>query len=244
VDIEQYVVNPGFALLAAGTFDSGLGETATTAVVQAMVDEQYHTLLHLDASATMRRRRGWSMPETALPLAYKARRHRQRMQGAVHPWQHELTSLAYTTAAEISVNAYLDLVADDEYIQPLHRATASLHSRDEYCHAQIAAEIVKAVYPRFDEERRRFFLDALADGMEAFAANDFATWYRIVDLAAVPDGAPMIQAVEQDPRRKRIFQDFSGLRSLCREMNVLEDLHFDWSSVTFGGTSDTKALSP
>ncbi|MFZ2176489.1 MAG: diiron oxygenase, partial [Rhodococcus sp. (in: high G+C Gram-positive bacteria)] len=45
MDIEQYVVNPGFDLVAHDAFASGLGDTFAIAVHQAMVDEQYHTLM-------------------------------------------------------------------------------------------------------------------------------------------------------------------------------------------------------
>ncbi|RZL84570.1 MAG: hypothetical protein EOP32_03055 [Rhodococcus sp. (in: high G+C Gram-positive bacteria)] len=74
MDIEQYVVNPGFDLVAHDALDTGLGDTFAVAVHQAMVDEQYHTLMHLNASAVTRRRRGWTMPNNALPDVLTLRR--------------------------------------------------------------------------------------------------------------------------------------------------------------------------
>ncbi|MGW1358932.1 AurF N-oxygenase family protein [Streptomyces chartreusis] len=233
-DIEQRVVNPGFALMAADAFETGLGESMTVAVTQAMVDEQYHTLMHLNASAVTRRRRGWAMPDRALPLGHKARRHEERLAAAATPALRRLDQLAYTTVAEISINAYLDLVADDDAVQPINRATADLHNRDEYCHSSIAAEIAKAAYAHLTPEHRRFFLASLADGMEAFAANDYTTWHRIVELTGVPGGRRMLQDVAASAARKRLLQDFGGLHRLCREMDVLDELPFDWSTVSVG----------
>lgn len=232
MDIEQHVVNPGFALLAADTFDTGMGEPMAQAVTQAMVDEQYHTLMHLNASAATRRGRGWQMPESALPLAYKARRQRARMAAAEEEWQRQLTALAFTTVAEISINAYLDLVASDDRIQPINRTTAILHNRDEYCHSSIAAEVAKAVYSRLGAAPRRYFLEALTDGLDAFAANDYTTWERIAEFVRIRDGGQMVRDVMHDPARKRLLQDFSGLHRLCTELDVLADLPFDWSTVS------------
>ncbi|MGI5458726.1 AurF N-oxygenase family protein [Streptomyces sp. CA-249302] len=233
-DIEQRVVNPGFALMATDTYRTGLGEAMALAVTQAMVDEQYHTLMHLNASAVTRRRRGWAMPDGALPLGHKARRHQERLRATSTPGLRELDLLAYTTVAEISINAYLDLVADDPEVQPINRVTADLHNRDEYCHSSIAAEVAKAAYGQLDAEHRKFFLAALADGMEAFAANDYTTWHRIVELTGVPGGRRMLQDVAESAQRRRLLQDFSGLHRLCGELEVLDELPFDWSTVSVG----------
>ncbi len=231
MDIEQRVVNPGFMLIAGDAFETGLDESMATAVTEAMVDEQYHTLIHLNASAVMRRRRGWRMPESALPVGNKARRHQARIEAAACEWQREFAMLAFTTVAEISINAYLDLIADNTEIQPVNRTTAVLHNRDEYCHSSIAVEIAKAAYAHLGEEQRSFFREALADGMQAFAANDFSTWRRIVTLVGIAGGEQMLQDVAHDPSGQRLLQDFSGLHRLCAEMDLLEVIPFDWSTV-------------
>ncbi|MFF7551473.1 diiron oxygenase [Streptomyces olivaceus] len=233
MDIEQHVVNPGFALVTQDVFDTGVDRESTAlAVTQAMVDEQYHTLMHLNASAVTRRKRGWRMPETALPLAYKARRQAQRLAAAATDDERALVSLAFTTVAEISVNAHLDLVAENHDIQPVNRMTAVLHNRDEYCHASIADTLAQEAWKHFSPGQRGYFLAALADGMEAFAAHDFTTWARILDLLGVEGGQEMLRDIASASGGKRLLQDFSGLRRLCRELDVLDSLPFDWSTVS------------
>jgi hypothetical protein len=232
MDNEQRVVNPGFTLIASGAFDTGLGEAAVQAVTQAMVDEQYHTLMHLNASAVTRRRRGWHLPETALPLAKKARRHEERLAAADHLWQRHLTTLAFTTVSEMSINAYLDLMAQDDEVQPVNRVTAELHNRDEYCHSSISKEMAKAVHARLDPERRAYFVEAFGDGLAAFGAHDFTTWRRIVRLLDIEGGEAMMRDVENEPGRSLLVQDYSGLHGLCAELGVLDEVSFDWQSVT------------
>ncbi|MFB8278932.1 AurF N-oxygenase family protein [Nocardia colli] len=236
MDTEQHVVNPTFALVIDETFDTGLEmETLTTSMTQAMLDEQYHTLMHLNASSVMRRRRGWRMPETALPLGHKASRLRQRMERSEHRWQRDLSALAFTTVAEISINSYLDLIAEDDEIQPINKVTATMHNRDEYCHSSIADEIAKAVYHRLGPAERALFREAMVDGLEAFAANNFPTWHRIVDLVGFDGGHEMLREVEHDPSAKRLLSNFSGLHKFCSELDILEELTFDWSTVTVEG---------
>lgn len=236
MDTEQHVVNPTFALVIEDTFDTGLAmETLTTAMTQAMLDEQYHTLMHLNASSVMRRRRGWRMPETALPLGHKASRLRQRMANSEERWQRDLSALAFTTVAEISINSYLDLIAEDDEIQPINKVTATMHNRDEYCHSSIADEIAKAVYDRLGPAERALFREAMVDGLEAFAANNFPTWHRIVDLVGFDGGHEMLRDVEHDPSARRLLSNFSGLHKFCSELDILEELTFDWTTVTIEG---------
>lgn len=234
MDIEQHVVNPGFQLLAEDAFDIGLDESMAVAVTQAMVDEQYHTLIHLNASAVTRRRRGWRMPESALPVGHKARCYQRRVAMAENFEQRALSTLAFTTVAEVSINAYLALISDNDEIQPINQVTAMLHNRDEYCHSSIVDEIVRVAYAHLDLAQREFFLGALAEALEAFAANDYTMWRRIVQLVGVPNGPQMVREVADDPSRKRLLHDFGALHRLCCEMEIIDDLSFDWSTVSTG----------
>jgi hypothetical protein len=231
MDTEQYVVNPTFSLLIQDTYDTGLGESMVTAITQAKVDEEYHTLMHLNAITVTQRQRGWRMPPSELPMGHKARGHLRRANEAANRWQRDLSALAFTTVAEISINSYLDLVAADKEIQVINSTTAELHNRDEYCHSSIADQIAKAVYGRLSPEQRGYFLESLAEGLEAFAANDFATWHRIVDMLQIEGGREMVQDVEHDTSSKRLLQNFSGLHTFCADLEILDDVPFDWSTV-------------
>jgi hypothetical protein len=232
MDNEQRVVNPGFLLIGRHAFDTGMAEAAAVAATQAMVDEQYHTLMHLNASSVMRRRRGWHMPEHTLPVAKKARRHEERLAATSVPWQRDLTTLAFTTVSELSINAYLNLIADDPDVQPVNRVTATMHNRDEHCHSSVTSEVAEAVHARLNAEQRTYFLDAMSDGLNAFGANDFTTWRRVIELVGVDGGEAMLRDVEHEASRTMLVQDYSGLYGLCEAMGALDDIQFDWGSVT------------
>jgi hypothetical protein len=125
--------------------------------------------------------------------------------------------------------ALLYIIAGDTEIQPVHSTTAKLHNRDEYCHASISAEMAKMVYRQLSAGQQHFFLTALAEGLVAFAANDFGAWRRIVDLVGVTDGQRMIDDCEADLARARMLTDYSGRDQLCQQTGVADRIDFAWS---------------
>lgn len=83
---EQRVANPAFALVMEGEFPGLGGEQMNIALAQAMVDEQYHTLMHINASAVTRRKRRAGMPDAALPCSHTATAHQLLRDGATERW--------------------------------------------------------------------------------------------------------------------------------------------------------------
>ncbi|WP_231988654.1 diiron oxygenase [Mycobacterium sp. 1274761.0] len=225
---EQRVANPAFALVMEGEFPGLGGQEMEIALAQAMVDEQYHSLMHITASALTRRKRGYPFADTMLPESHTARAHQRRRAQCAERWQRSLTTLAFATVSEISINAYLDLLADDPDIQVVNSTTARLHNRDEYCHASISDEMAKLVYRVLDADKRRFFLDMLVAGLEAFVATDYTTWAAILQFENVPGWQAMIADVQADKSSSRLVRDYSGLYSLMSELDVIADIDFDW----------------
>jgi alpha-N-dichloroacetyl-p-aminophenylserinol N-oxygenase len=227
---EQRVANPAFALVMDGEFPGLGGQEMEIALAQAMVDEQYHSLMHINASALTRRRRKYAFSDSVLPESHTARAHQRLRAQCAQRWQRSLTTLAFATVSEISINAYLDLLADDPEIQVVNSTTARLHNRDEYCHASISDEMAKLVYDVLDAEKRRFFLDRLVAGLEAFVATDYAAWLAILRIEEVPGWERMVADVRADKSSSRLVRDYSGLHSLMSEMDVLSEVEFDWGS--------------
>ncbi|MDV2475474.1 diiron oxygenase [Rhodococcus zopfii] len=226
VDIEQFVVNPGFASVTGDALGIGPHDTVVVGVMQAMVDEQYHTLMHHNASAVTRRRRGWVLPESVLPASRTVRAHREAVARAESPRAEVLVRLAFTTVAETSISAYLGLLTEDDTLQPVNRATVALHRRDELCHSSLAAELLKIVFADLGSTDRRVLLDALAAGIVAFTGSDTATWAAIVEYEGIPGAQELI--AETSRGGGRVVQDCSAIRSLCTELGVADDLRVDW----------------
>ncbi|EME22123.1 diiron oxygenase [Rhodococcus triatomae] len=214
VDIEQDLVTPAFGLLFRDTFGTGFSDAARAAVVQAMVDEEYHTLMHLNGSSLTRRARGWALPDAALPPAWTVREHRTAVGRCGTPREAALTTLARATVAETSIGDYLALIARDRSVQPVHQATVALHRRDETAHASVAAEMVALVHDALDERDRRTLVDELRAGVDAFTATDLSVWRAVLDVEGVSGGDAMLREVAEDPVRRRFLQDCSAVDRL------------------------------
>jgi hypothetical protein len=225
---NRRVANPAFALVMEGEFPGLGGQDMEIALAQAMVDEQYHSLMHISASALTRRKRGYEFADSVLPESHTARTHQRLRAQWAERWQRSLTTLAFATVSEISINAYLDLLADDPDIQVVNSTTAKLHNRDEYCHASISDEMAKLAYDVLDADKRRFFLDRLVAGLEAFVATDYSTWSAILQFEEVPGADRMVADVRADKSSSRLVRDYTGLHSLMSEMDVLGEVDFDW----------------
>ncbi|MHD0302264.1 diiron oxygenase [Rhodococcus erythropolis] len=226
MDIEKYVVNPGFDVLAEDRLGVGLGDWAAVAVNQAMVDEQYHTLMHFNASSATRRGRGWALPSKALPDVLTVRTRAQALDAAGDHRKIALTELAFMTVAEVSITAYLDLISDDPGVQSINRATIRLHARDEYCHASIAGELAESVCSTLDDEELRIFAVSACTAMRSFASNDYGAWRSILAMEGIGSGDKMIDNLEHSTGSELLVQDFSGLRTLFDRLGVPDRIDF------------------
>jgi hypothetical protein len=231
---EQRVVNPAFSLILQGEFPGLWGEALEISLMQSMVDEQYHTLMHHMASGITRKRRGKPFKDSDLPLPYYSRVHMQLSADAPERWQRSLLTLSFATITELCIGGYLELIAKAPGIQPMNLALARLHRHDEVCHGSINGELVKVLYPQLNKEQQRFLVQALCDALEAYAANDYGTWQTVMKLVGVKGGEEMLLDV-QDAGRKALLRDYSGLYRVFEDLDVLEQIEFDWSSVKVSG---------
>jgi hypothetical protein len=227
---EQRVANPAFALIIEGEFPSLGGPALETALAQAMVDEQYHTLMHLNASLITRERRGIVLPDSILPQPHITAVHSELRDDAPERWQKKLTTLAFCTVSELSISAYLNLLSDDPDIQVINSTTVKLHNRDEVCHSSISGELAKIVYDYLAPAQRRFFVDTMITALRAFVANDYTTWERILEVEGVRDADRMIKEVQEDGSRLNLVRDFGGLHKLLTDMDLVDQVEFDWGA--------------
>ncbi len=223
IDIEQYVVNPGFGLITSDVFGLAPPDAVVLGVMQAMVDEQYHTLMHQNGNALTRRRRGWALPDAVLPACRTLRAHRDAVQRSTDPRHEALVQLAFTTVAETSISAYLALFTGDETVQPVNRATVAVHRRDELCHATLTGELFTTVFTELDVADRERLFEALTAGIDAFTGGDMTTWAAIVEHEGIPGGREMLADTAAATADQPVVQDTSAIRRLCASVGAVEE---------------------
>jgi hypothetical protein len=225
--IEQMIVEPTFSkVLHGSTLGEGSPEFAR-AVLQVAVDEQYHTLMHFNAADVLRQGRPWGFTGAELPLPGLIEQHRARRELQSGERQRDLVDLAFTTVVEVSIDAYLTLVARDREIQPINSSTAAMHLRDEICHASISDELAKHVFVGLGPSEQDFFMREMFYATEQFSIQDFTTWQKIVDLAGLHDGSRLLAESQEIPQARHLVRDNSGVHKLWTELNELAGQRYE-----------------
>lgn len=230
--IEQSIANPAFQLVMSGEFPGVCGQDFELAIAQLMVDEQYHTLMHINGSAVTRQMRGREFSDRVLPGSLVASVHDQHLARCADRHERSLTTLAFATVAENTINAYLDLLAHDREIQVLTSTTVLLHNRDEYCHASITIEIFRRIFEALPPDDRRFLLSKMVAGMTAFVAPDFTTWEAIAEFEGVPGWEEAAAEIREAQGDRPLIKDHSGVYTLLSDLDVLDQVDFDWGTTT------------
>jgi hypothetical protein len=226
VTAEEHVVNPALSVIAnqyLGADDWHFRE----AMQQTLIDEHYHTLMHLRAIERTRAERNietmLDLPPSVTYLRLAALREELS-----EPWQRDLAAITFAVVAEISVNAYLDLLADDQTIQPQNRRVAELHNRDEYAHSKVLAEVAKVMYINMQPAQREFFARTLSQALSAFVAQDYSMWEAILTQLGVAEAAQIIDDTRESNRNATIMRDYSGLHRLAEDLGISAQIDFDF----------------
>ncbi|KAB0500312.1 diiron oxygenase [Pseudomonas vancouverensis] len=226
VTAEEHVVNPALSVIAnqyLGKDDWHFRE----AMQQTLVDEHYHTLMHLRAIERTKVERELDQ-DLDLPPSVTYLRLKALHEELPEQWQRDLAAITFAVVAEISVNAYLDLLADDQTIQPQNRRVAELHNRDEYAHSKVLAEVAKVMYGNMQPAQQAFFARTLSVALSAFVAQDYSMWEAILTQLGVAEAAQIIADTKESNKNATIMRDYSGLHKLAQELGISEQIDFDF----------------
>lgn len=225
---EDLIVNPAFFLIAESNL---LGDDSIhfkEAMRQALVDEHYHTLMHLGAiQRTVRNRAVPAIGEFPPSVTFTTL---QRILSEENDReQRSVTKMCFAIVAEISVNAFLDLLADDSTIQEQNSLVAKHHNRDEYAHGKILAEVAKMVYGNMSASQREVFVETLPIALRAFVAQDYTMWRFILETLNVSGAGEMLSDCSGLETNRALVRDYSGLSKLAEELGIVDRIDFDFT---------------
>ncbi|MGH9076020.1 MAG: diiron oxygenase [Acidimicrobiales bacterium] len=227
ISAEEEVANPALTAIMHGSFPGAEEPRLRQAVQQTLIDEHFHTYMHMLAvERTCDLRQAGAWPET--PPSVTLRRFQAYRSRGASGWERNLAALAWTVVSEVSINAYLRLLSSDGSIQPLHKLVTRLHDLDESAHGRLMVEVAKSVYLHMGPEQRRAFVAALGPALDSFVAHDYSAWGTVVDHAGIQGAGEMIADCAHDPASGTLVRDFSGLARLAEELGVTDQLGFDF----------------
>jgi para-aminobenzoate N-oxygenase AurF len=128
----------------------------------------------------------------------------------------------------MSINAYLDAVAFDMTIQPLHRINTDMHRKDEAAHGIGFSEIVGSVYRRMSAEQQHRFRDYVGQALHDFTAPDLGYWASILEHLDIPRREAILRRQESSTRGMVLKRDYTTLRRLFDELGIKDDIAFNF----------------
>lgn len=221
VEVEHLITNRAISMLTYGEIPGAEDARVRRALQQVLIDEQFHLMAHEWAVEKTYRLRGLEQRDD-IPHSIVFRRLTAAQARYAEPWKRRVLVLLWTAVSEMTINAYLSLLAKAEGIQPLHRVLSDLHDKDELVHNALFLPLTRVILRSGPAEQRRFFIEHIPEAVDAFTAHDFSSWRYIVEREAVPGGQPMIDECEQQAQSNgsRLVSDVSGVLKLQRALET------------------------
>ncbi|MCG7490557.1 diiron oxygenase [Vibrio sp. Of14-4] len=226
ITAEENVANPAFYLMMTDKFPGTHYESMKKNMIQALIDEHYHTYMHMSANFATKRIR--ALNKLVLPHSVSYRHFLKAQEDATESWQKDLLTVVWAIVSEISINAYLSLLEDAKDIQQVHCDIAKAHNLDEYGHAKICFEVAKSIYANMNKKQKRYFVDFLPLALKAFVANDYSVWRATLEQLNFKKVDTIIGDCELTVSKKNLIRDYSGLKHIVFDLEIENEIDFDF----------------
>jgi hypothetical protein len=224
---EDHIANPAFVNIMRERFPGSEHPLIKQTIGQALVDEHYHTLMHVMATALCKRRR--QLAPLKLPESVTLRALRAAQAAAGDSWHRDLIQLCFAITSEVSINAYLSLLSQDDTIQPLHRTLTDMHNRDEFGHMILLVEVARVIYGAMTAAEKELFLRSLPFALEAYVAADFTTWKVILRHLGFAKAEAIVEDSRTAPGGTSLTRDYSGIKLLTDTLGITGQVDFDFA---------------
>jgi 4-aminobenzoate N-oxygenase len=226
---EEYVANPTFEMLKHGVFPGVDRYEAKEAVQQSHIDEVWHTYMHMTAMQRTKEARNLTVePDYSHPVTNE--RLFELCAERSEKWERDILFLVWTVVGELHINNFLELLARDKTIQPMHSLVARLHARDEAAHGPMVAEVMKDIFVHLNKEQRDLFIRTLPDAITALGAQDYGIWSDVLEFAGVPGAIEILADTRRQPGTEMMLTDFSTVERLIRELEIENRVEYDFTS--------------
>ena len=220
VEIESKIISPACNYIIGREVpgvDDGISQQIAS---DTLVDEAYHVQLVINACRVTREQR--DLRELRLPnFALTTNMYREQSYYS-QPWQKILIQLATAIVSEIFISDYLDLLANDQEIQPLNRLTVATHRRDEMAHGSIFKFLTKCIYSELNREQKEFFINVLPKPVRWFANTELNVWKSMLQQIGFDHAESMINDCVAFNEVNLMTMDYTELISLAEEVGMLD----------------------
>lgn len=222
--LEDEIVQPLCALLLRGALPGVSDADVKQVIAQIQVDEQFHILMCLDICNNARVRH--QLQSYVVPTPKVGALLKEKLAQTTSDLDATILRMAYASVAEMSINAYLNQVANDQTIQPINRINTDMHRKDESAHSTAFHEIVGSVYKGLDKDAQAMFRARLVQALTDFTTPDHGSWASILEYFQIPQRERILAELDEATKNKRSTRDYTVLRSLFNDLGISDDHGF------------------
>ncbi|ADB33182.1 conserved hypothetical protein [Kribbella flavida DSM 17836] len=224
---ESLIANPAFELVMQRVFPGSDDRVIQQTVQQSLVDESFHTYMHMMAvNRTCDLRGIGERPKQPTLITY--RRLQAVLAEMTEQWQRDVAVLVWGAVAETCINALLGLIARDPGVQPMHSLITKLHLRDESAHGSVIVEVVKILYARMNQSQRDVLVRCLPPALESFGVQDPMALRIELRTAGIAKADDIVADVGRGGSGTKLVRDYSGTQRLVSELGLSGQVDFDF----------------
>jgi hypothetical protein len=179
IDAEDYIANPAIDILLR---EEALPLMLRTALQQTAIDERYHTYFHSLALEEALRR---CVTPVDFARSVTVRELFSRLEDCHENWERKYVQIAYAAVAEVSVNAFLELLSRSTEIKKSNRDLVDQHNLDEWFHSSIFVEVIQYLIDTLPSKEAAFLQLEIRRASHSFLKHDFSLYESVFAAHAV-----------------------------------------------------------
>ncbi len=230
LEIEDLVTAPAINNLLHHQTPGAEDLCSRRVLQQTLIDEQFHLMMHEVAILETKKAReitlGIDFPHSIIYTSLRQLQDQHSQQ-----WEKNLLQFIWAVVSEMTINAYLDLLAKSDEIQTSHQKLNELHNKDELAHNKIFIELTKLAFWEFNKTQKNFFISNLSKALLAFTQHDFSTWSAILSSLKVPNWRNIIEDSMRNTKKthSKLISKISGIKTLAEEIEIHDELHYEFT---------------
>lgn len=229
IETERLIAEPAFALIIAGTFPGADDPLVARTVQQSLVDESFHTYMHMMALSRTKELRGITK-RPPLPVLITQRRLADALAECAEQWERDVAVLVWGAVAETCIGGLLALLARDTTVQPMHALISKLHLRDESAHGSIVVEVMRRLHAHMNQAQRTKVRQLMRPALDAFATQDPSMLHIELTEAGIPGVEQVLHDIQEKPSGRQLVLDMTGAKRMIDELGLTDDVEFDFGS--------------
>jgi hypothetical protein len=220
IAVERNIITRACQLITSGAFKLPANEEKLVkeTIQQAAIDEEYHIYLTIIPRNISADKNGLNGLQYATPLVVELLN--KEITSSKDQNMANLAILAFATVAETSTNAFLNLLSEDNSIQPMHSITTGMHYLDEKRHANLFRNVVLKIYNNMEQNHQRVFKNYLRIAYKAFTSPDYKLLQQMLTSVPVEGAEEILQFSKSQPKPKKMKRDNAVLLDFLRRIGM------------------------